>query len=59
MSGNPLPVISPELNPIGQDSQLGCVNMHLGMVKNMPGGAELKKSLALPADRFMLRWSAD
>jgi hypothetical protein len=34
-------------------------NMYLGMIKNMPGGAELKKSLVLPADRFMLRWSAD
>jgi hypothetical protein len=31
----------------------------LGMVKAMPGGAELKKSLVLPADKFMLRWSAD
>ncbi len=35
------------------------VNMYLGMVTGMPGGPELKKSLALPADRFMLRWSAD
>lgn len=34
-------------------------NMYLGMVKNMPGGAELKKSLILPAEKFMLRWSAD
>jgi len=34
-------------------------NMYLGMVKNMPGGSELKKSLLLPAEKFMLRWSAD
>ena len=34
-------------------------NMGLGLIKNMPGGDELKKSLVLPADKFMLRWSAD
>jgi hypothetical protein len=34
-------------------------NMYLGMVKNMPGGTELKNSLVLPADKFMLRWTAD
>jgi len=34
-------------------------NMYLGMVKAMPGGAELRKSLVLPADKFMLRWTAD
>jgi len=34
-------------------------NMYLGMVTGMAGGPELKKSLVLPADSFMLRWSAD
>lgn len=34
-------------------------NMYLGMVKHMPGGTELRKTLVLSADKFMLRWSAD
>jgi len=34
-------------------------SMYLGMVKNMPGGAQLNQSLVLPADKFEPRWSAD
>ncbi len=35
------------------------VKMYMGMIGNVPGGPELKRSLTLPADKFMLRWSAD
>lgn len=31
----------------------------LGMVGNIPGRPELKKSLVIPADKFGLRWTAD
>ena len=45
-----------------QDSRLkvqAAVAMYMGMVKAMPGGPELKKSLTLPADKFGLRWVAE
>jgi hypothetical protein len=45
-----------------QDSRLkvqAAVAMFMGMVKNMQGGPELKKSLTLPADKFGLRWVAE
>ena len=35
------------------------VRMYLGMIGNVPGGPELKRSLVLPAGKFTLRWSAD
>jgi len=35
------------------------VKMYLGMIGNIPGGPELKKSLIIPADKFGLRWTAD
>jgi hypothetical protein len=35
------------------------VRMYLGMIGNVPGGPELKRSLVLPAAKFTLRWSAD
>jgi hypothetical protein len=35
------------------------VRMSMGFINAMPGGAELRKSLVLPADRFGLRWVAD
>lgn len=35
------------------------VRMCMGMIRNVPGGAALKAGLAIPADRFGLRWSAD
>jgi AIPR protein len=33
--------------------------MYINMLGSMPGGVELKKNLILPADQFVLRWSAD
>jgi hypothetical protein len=35
------------------------VRMYLGMIGNVPGGPELKRSLVIPAEKFTLRWSAD
>ena len=35
------------------------VKMYLGMMVKAPGGADLKKSLVVPAEKFTLRWSAD
>lgn len=35
------------------------VRMQLMMLSNMPGGAEFKKSLVIPADCFNYRWEAD
>lgn len=35
------------------------VSMYMGWIGSIPGGADLKKALALPPDKFMLRWSAD
>jgi len=35
------------------------VRMYMSMIGGMPGGAEMKKSLTLPADKFALPWSAD
>jgi hypothetical protein len=33
--------------------------MYMNMLTTMPGGADLKKVLAIPAEQFSLRWSAD
>jgi len=33
--------------------------MQLMMLSNMPGGAEFKKSLVIPAECFNYRWEAD
>jgi hypothetical protein len=35
------------------------VAFYLGMIDMMPGGVELRSLLSVPADRFMMRWSAD
>jgi hypothetical protein len=35
------------------------VRMYMGMIGNVPGGPELKRSLVIPADNFTLRWAAD
>ena len=35
------------------------LRMYLGMLGNMPGGADLKKRLVLDPAKFSLRWSAD
>lgn len=35
------------------------VRMQLMMIPNMPGGADLKKSLIIPMDYFGYRWEAD
>jgi hypothetical protein len=35
------------------------VQMCMGMIGNVPGGLELRRSLTLPPDRFALRWAAD
>jgi hypothetical protein len=55
-------VFSPQNWLKAKDSILkiqAAVKMYLGMIGNIPGGAELKKSLIIPADKFGLRWSAD
>jgi hypothetical protein len=33
--------------------------MYMGMIGDMQGRPELKRSLVLPADKFSLRWAAD
>jgi hypothetical protein len=35
------------------------VNMYMGLVDGMQGGRDLRRSLTLPPDKFMLRWAAD
>jgi hypothetical protein len=35
------------------------VKMYVSMLGNLPGGADLKKTLTIPADKFGLRWSAE
>jgi hypothetical protein len=55
-------IFSPQNWLKAKDSLLkvqAAVKMYMSMIASVPGGADLKRSLALPADKFTLRWAAD
>jgi hypothetical protein len=55
-------LLSPQNWLKAKDSLLkvqAAVKMYMGMIGGMQGGAALKRSLTLPADKFALRWSAE